>query len=139
MAGTKRKTSHRFNAEGSLTRAQLRELERSVKDARDPRRYVIKSVLLPSARKPWEMYYDVSADCWAMRIEHGTLFKRKKTARAVADLVEDPEHVRVEEVTLHGEQIRRKKVKHAPHAAKSTAPARRRRSSRHVQASKGRW
>jgi hypothetical protein len=126
------------NDDDSLSPAQLREIERRLKDADDPRRYIVKSVLIPRAKRPWEMFYDVSDDVWAMDIEGATLFKRKKTAMAVAALIGRSDHVRVEEVKVQGERIRRKKGKRASQTSKGEAAASRRRAPRNVQASKGR-
>jgi hypothetical protein len=81
-----------------LSAAQLRELERRVKDLDDPRRYIIKSVLFPGPPRRWELFYDVSNDLWAMDIESATLFKRRKTAVAVARHLDD--RYKIEEVKL---------------------------------------
>jgi len=35
------------------------------------------------------LFYDVSDDVWAMEIQGATLFKRKRTARVVAQLLGD--------------------------------------------------
>jgi hypothetical protein len=72
-----------------LSAAWIREIERRVKDLRDSTRYVIVSVMLPGPPRKWELFYDVSDDMWAMEIAGATLFKRKRTARAVADLLGD--------------------------------------------------
>src|SRR6266567_3987292 len=78
--------------EPELSAAWIREIERRVADSRDPARYVIVSALLPGppgTRRRWELFYDVSDDVWAMEIQGATLFKRKRTARVVAQLLGD--------------------------------------------------
>jgi hypothetical protein len=75
--------------EPRLSAAWIREIERRVKDSSDPTRYVIVSVLLPGPRRRWELFYDISDDMWAMDIQDATLFKRRRTARVVADLLGD--------------------------------------------------
>jgi hypothetical protein len=65
-----------------LTRAQVKELERRVKDARDPTRYLIISRLLKGSR--FVLYYNVSNDAYTMdNPEGGTLFKRRKAAELI--------------------------------------------------------
>lgn len=67
-----------------LTRAQIRELERSVADIRDPVRYLLASQLTPR----FVLYYDVSEDTYVMNDPSGaTLFKRHKAAVAVKRLL----------------------------------------------------
>lgn len=65
-----------------LTRAQLNELERRVRDSRDPTRYLIISRPLKGSR--FVLYYNVSDDVYAMDDpEGGTLFKRRKAAELI--------------------------------------------------------
>ena len=67
-----------------LTRAQLRELDRRVKDADDRTRYIIAGVMSPR----FVLYYDVTEDVYAMNEPGGaTLFKRSQAARAVMKLL----------------------------------------------------
>ncbi len=67
-----------------LTRSQIRELERSAADLKDPVRYLLVSRM---ARR-FVLYYNVSEDVYAMNDPAGgTLFKRLKTARAVQRLL----------------------------------------------------
>ena len=74
--------SDRFEDEYEpLTKAEIRELQRRIKDSRDPTRNLIVSRLLKSAK--WTLYYNVTDDVWAMDQAGGTLFKRRKTANAV--------------------------------------------------------
>ena len=44
---------------------------------------------LPRGRRRLELFYDVSTDCWAMDLGGATLFKPKRTAQAVADVLGD--------------------------------------------------
>ena len=67
-----------------LTPAQEREIERRIKDLDDPRRYVIKSALFPGPPRRWELFYDVTSDCWINDIAGATLFKRRKAALIIA-------------------------------------------------------
>jgi len=90
QSSTKRVTTD--SEEPKLSAAWIREIERRVADSRDPARYVIVSALLsgpPATRRRWELFYDVSDDVWAMEIQGATLFKRKRTARVVAQLLGD--------------------------------------------------
>jgi hypothetical protein len=75
--------------ESTLSAAWIREIERRVNDSRDPTRYIIVSVLLPGPRRRWELFYDLADDMWAMDVQGATLFKRKRTARVVAELLGD--------------------------------------------------
>lgn len=67
-----------------LSRAERREIERRVRDSRDPVRYMIVSAL----SRRFILYYNVLDDVYA--VNHpvgGTLFKRKKAASAVSRLL----------------------------------------------------
>ena len=67
-----------------LTKAQLRELKRRVADVKDPVRYLIQSRFSPTFR----LFYNVSDDVYAMNnLAGATLFKRRKTALAVKNLL----------------------------------------------------
>lgn len=67
-----------------LTKAQLRELDRRLADARDPVRYLIESRFTPKFR----LFYNVSDDVYAMNSPAGaTLFKRRQAALAVQRLL----------------------------------------------------
>jgi len=55
-------------------------------------------VLLPEPPNRWELFYDISNDMWAMEIQDATIFKRRRTARAIADLLGD--HYEVIQVRL---------------------------------------
>jgi hypothetical protein len=63
-----------------LSPAQIRELERRVRDSRDPIRYMLVSEF----SRRFILYYNVSDDVYAMNDPAGgTLFKRLKTAQSV--------------------------------------------------------
>jgi hypothetical protein len=67
-----------------LNAAERRELERRIKDADDPRRY-----LLVSATLPWfSLYYEIESDAWLIDDpKRATLFKRRPAAQAICDLL----------------------------------------------------
>ncbi len=67
-----------------LTAAERRELERRIKDADDPRRY-----LLVSATLPWfSLYYEIQEDAWLIDDpRRATLFKRRAAALAIRELM----------------------------------------------------
>ncbi len=68
----------------SLTKAQLHELKRRVADSDDPVRYLIEGGFGPRFR----LYYNVTNDVFAMNDPAGgTLFKRRKAAVAVQELL----------------------------------------------------
>ena len=63
-----------------LSPAHIRELERRVRDSRDPKRYMLVSEF----SRRFILYYNVSDDVYAMNDPAGgTLFKRLKTAESV--------------------------------------------------------
>ena len=64
-----------------LSRADINELKRRLKDSRDPTRYMIVSRLFRKAK--WRLYYNVTDDVWTSDQRSGTLFKRKQAANAV--------------------------------------------------------
>ena len=89
MATTPRKKSAARPARGKdgnppLSAAERRELERRIKDADDPRRY-----LLVSATLPWfSLYYEIQEDAWLIDDpRRATLFKRRAAALAIRELM----------------------------------------------------
>lgn len=67
-----------------LSPAQITELERRVRDSRDPIRYMLVSEF----SRRFILYYNVSDDVYAMNDPGGgTLFKRLKTAASVKRLL----------------------------------------------------
>ena len=77
-----------FSAEdvAPLSRSQIRQLQRQVRDLDDRTRYLLVSVFT----KRFALYYDVSRDVYAMNDPSaGTLFKRRAAAKAVQRLLSD--------------------------------------------------
>ena len=74
----------RDESDQPLTAAEKRQLERRIKDADDPRRY-----LLVSATLPWfSLYYEIQEDAWLIDDpSRATLFKRREAARAICNLL----------------------------------------------------
>ncbi len=71
--------------EAPLTRVQMRELDRRVKDLRDTTRYLLMSSFSPR----FTLYYNVSEDTYGMNEPtHATLFKRRAAARAIRRLLD---------------------------------------------------
>ena len=63
-----------------LTRAQMQELDRRVKDLHDRTRYLLVSAFRPK----FILYYNVSEDTYGMNEPaHATLFKRRASAIAI--------------------------------------------------------
>lgn len=66
--------------EPPVTRAEMQELDRRVKDLHDRTRYVLLSALSPK----FMLYYSVSEDTYGMNEPaHATLFKRRAAAIAI--------------------------------------------------------
>ena len=67
-----------------LSPRQIRELDRSIRDSRDPVRYLLVSEF----SRRFILYYNVSDDVYVMNDPSGgTLFKRLKTAQLVKKLL----------------------------------------------------
>ena len=67
-----------------LSKSQIRELERRIREMDDPRRYVLASELLPKS----VLYYDVSDNVYVMNeLSAATLFKQRKAAVAIKALL----------------------------------------------------
>jgi hypothetical protein len=67
-----------------LTKAEIRELDRRLADARDRTRYLLASVFGPR----FALYYNVSADMYGMKDpRYATLFKRRAAALAIKRLL----------------------------------------------------
>jgi len=86
-ARRKTMTAGRTRGDGGdapLTAAERRELDRRIRDADDPRRY-----LLVSATLPWfSLYYEIQQDAWLIDDPaRATLFKRRAAAQAIRDLM----------------------------------------------------
>ncbi len=67
-----------------LSKAQIRELERRVRDLDDPQRFVLASEFLPN----FVLYYDVSNHVYVMNdLSAATVFKKRKAAVAIKALL----------------------------------------------------
>jgi hypothetical protein len=67
-----------------LSKSQLRELDRRLRDYRNPTRYLLASVLTPK----FVLYYNISNDTFGMTDpDLGTLFKRRSAAVAIRRLL----------------------------------------------------
>lgn len=85
-----------------LSREWIREIERRVRDSRDPVRYMLVSEFSRS----FVLYYDVSADVFAMNSpEKGTRFKRREAAQRVRSLL--GRGVRIVKFTTKGGKLKR--------------------------------
>jgi len=69
--------------DAELTREQILELKRRIKDHESSVRYVIYSEILPNGR--WRLFLDISDDTWCDDINTATLFKRQHIAKAVVE------------------------------------------------------
>ena len=70
--------------EPPLTRAQMQELDRRVKDLHDRTRYLLVSAFGPR----FALYYNVSEDTYGMNEPtHATLFKRRTSALAIRPML----------------------------------------------------
>jgi hypothetical protein len=105
-----------------LTRAQVREITRRVRDLDDRTRYLIVSVFTAKHA----LYYDVSDDVFAMNAPaSGTLFKRRSAALAIQRLL--CSHVEIIQcrVNRRGRLIKRS----LPRLRSASLPTRRRRKA----------
>jgi hypothetical protein len=67
-----------------LSKAQIREIERRVRDMDDPQRFVLASEFLPS----FVLYYDVSNNVYVMNdLSAASVFKKRKAAVAIKALL----------------------------------------------------
>ncbi len=72
------------DADLQLTRSQIKELERRIRDSEDPIRYFLASVMTPR----FILYYNVSDDSYGMNDpDSATLFKRRLAAAAIQKLI----------------------------------------------------
>jgi hypothetical protein len=70
--------------DGELSKAQIREIERRVRDMDDPRRFVLASEFLPT----FVLYYDVSDNVFVMNdLSAATVFKKRRAAVAIKALL----------------------------------------------------
>ena len=93
-----------FSEEPELSRAEARELERRVSDLNDRTRYMIVSVLDAN----FVLYYNVSEDTYGWNDpSHATLFKRRKAAQIILELVGDKDTLIACEVNKRGQLIKK--------------------------------
>lgn len=79
-----------FTEDSELSPAQVRELERRIEDLNCRTRYLIVSVL----DSDFVLYYNVSEDTYGWNDpSHATLFKRRRAAQTVLQLVGDKDIV----------------------------------------------
>jgi hypothetical protein len=70
--------------DSDLSKSQLRELDRRLRDYRNPTRYLLATVFTPK----FVLYYNVSNDTFGMtNPDLGTLFKRRAAAIAIRRLL----------------------------------------------------
>jgi hypothetical protein len=106
-------TKHELGDDSDLSPAQVRELEKRIKDLDDRTRYLLVSILGPS----FVLYYNVSEDTYGWNEPaHATLFKRRKAAQAIAQLLGDKDSVVQCSVNKRGELV--KKTLSLPRAAR---------------------
>ncbi len=79
-----------FDEDADLSPAQVRELEKRIKDLKDCTRFLLASTLGPS----FVLYYNVSEDTYGWNDPtHATLFKRRKAAQAIQQLLGDKDSI----------------------------------------------
>lgn len=87
-----------------LTRAQIRELDRRIRDSMDPMRYLLTTALTTRH----VLFYNVSDDVFVMDDPtQGTLFKRREAAAAIKALLTGRVHILQCRVTPRGRLILR--------------------------------
>jgi hypothetical protein len=85
-----------------LTLAQMRELDRRMKDLDDRTRYLLVSVFGPR----FVLYYNVSEDTYGMsEPAHATVFKRRAAAVAVRKMLGDGVQIVQCDVDGHGQLV----------------------------------
>lgn len=118
MSRTKYRVGSRFaldqdSAEPApLTRTQIRELNRRVRDSMDRTRYLLATVLT----RRHALFYNISDDVFAMDDPtRGTLFKRREAAMAVKALLTGRAQILQCRVTSQGRLVLRSVPKVRPH------------------------
>lgn len=107
-----------FGEDSELSPSQARELERRIADLNCRTRYMIASVL----DADFVLYYNVSEDTYGWNDpSHATLFKRRRAAQTILQLVGDKDIVVECCVNKRGQLI--KKSVSLPHGAEHTAAA----------------
>ena len=118
MSRTKYRASSRFALDQDsaepppLTRSQVRELNRRVRDSMDRTRYLLSTVLT----RRHALFYNISDDVFAMDDPaRGTLFKRREAAMAVKALLTGRAQILQCRVTSRGRLVLRSVPKVRPH------------------------
>lgn len=93
-----------FTEDSELSPAQVRELERRIEDLNCRTRYLIASVL----DNDFVLYYNVSEDTYGWNDpSHATLFKRRRVAQSILQLVGDKDVVAECCVNKRGQLIKK--------------------------------
>jgi hypothetical protein len=89
--------------DSELSKSQLRELDRRLRDYRNPTRYLLATVFTPR----FVLYYNVSNDTFGMtEPDLGTLFKRRAAAMAIRRLLRPDVRIVECRVDRHGRVIK---------------------------------
>lgn len=107
MAAKRKTAKKRASAAGAkreieLTAAERRELDRQIKDLDDPVRYLIASGLVPG----FTLYYVLADDTYVLNDPRGaTLFKRRKAAKLIKEMLRPGVTVVPCKVDRHGQLV----------------------------------
>ncbi len=87
-----------------LTRDQIHELKRRIKDHENPVRYVIYSEIIPKGR--WRLFLNISDDTWCDDINTATLFKRQRIAEAIIEKYSEgrPREISIAKITTKNDK-----------------------------------
>jgi hypothetical protein len=86
----------------ALTKAQIRELDRRIRDSEDRTRYILASVLT----ERHALYYNVAEDTFGWKDPgFATLFKRREAAQAIQKLLKGQVQVAACRVTRRGRLV----------------------------------
>jgi hypothetical protein len=102
MKSRKLLTPRSEDKEPRLSREWQRELQRRVRESRNPVRYMLVSEFSRS----FILYYNVSDDVFVMNaLDRGTIFKRREAAERVSKLLSSG--VRIVKFTIKGDKLKR--------------------------------
>jgi hypothetical protein len=89
--------------DSELSKSQLRELDRRLRDYRNPTRYLLATVFTPK----FVLYYNISNDTFGMtNPDLGTLFKRRAAAMAIRRLLRPDVRIVACRADRHGRVIK---------------------------------
>ena len=109
-----------------LSKSQIRELGRRLRDYRDPTRYLLSTVFTPK----FVLYYNVSNDTFGMtNPDSGTLFKRRAAATAIRRLLRAGVQIVECRADRHGRVIKSSLPRLRPTWRRSLARARHQRTA----------